>query len=58
MKYSLFLITILLLTAPLLAGPNIGDPCPNFTAPDTGYVSHSLTDYQGNVIYLNLGESW
>jgi peroxiredoxin len=59
MKYFLCAFSFLIiLTFPLLAGPNIGDPCPDFTLPDTTYTSHSLSGYQGNVVFLNLGESW
>jgi hypothetical protein len=47
----------LLLCAPLLAGPGIGQPAPDFTCPDTGYVYHTLTDYQYNVVWLNFGQS-
>jgi|GEM_PF-4768699 len=59
MKLFLLVISLfLLLCLPIFAGPNVGDPCPNFTLPDTLYNYHSLTDYQGDVIFLTLGESW
>lgn len=51
-------ICILLFAALLMAGPNIGDPCPDFSEYDTTYTYHSLSQYQGNVVFLNLGESW
>jgi hypothetical protein len=47
----------MLFAAALLAGPNVGDPAPNFTLPDTGYVYHSLTDYMYHVILLNHGQT-
>ena len=59
MKILLLVISLfLLIFIPVFAGPNVGDPCPNFTLPDTTYTNHSLTDYQGMVVYMELGESW
>lgn len=57
MRLLLFTCVLLLFAIPVFAGPNIGDPCPDFTLPDTTYVYHSLSDYQGNVVFLNLGWS-
>ena len=57
MKFSLFTSVLLLFTIPVFAGPNIGDPCPDFTLPDTTYTYHRLSDYKGNVVFLNLGWS-
>jgi hypothetical protein len=58
MRYLLLVIVFTLLLAVLLiAGPNIGDPAPNFTLPDTTYTYHSLSDYQYNVVLVNHGQS-
>lgn len=57
MRFSLFTSVLLLLAIPVFAGPNVGDPAPDFTLPDTTYVYHSLSDYKGNVVFLNLGWS-
>jgi hypothetical protein len=54
--YVIFCLVLFLL--PLLAGPNIGDPCPDFQEYDTTYTYHTLSQYEGNVVFLNLGESW
>lgn len=56
MKLTLFAIFVLL-CVPLFAGPNVGDPAPNFTCPDTNYVYHTLTDYRYDVVFLNFGQS-
>lgn len=48
---------ILLCAALLMAGPNPGDPAPNFTLPDTGYVYHSLTNYIQKVVLINHGRT-
>ncbi len=50
-------ITLLLLCVALIAGPNVGDPAPNFTLPDTTYTYHNLTDYQYKVVLLNFGQT-
>ncbi len=44
----------LLLLAPvlLLAGPNPGDPAPDFYIPDTAGNYHYLSSYQGRTIQL------
>jgi peroxiredoxin len=36
------------------AGPGPGDPAPDFTLPDTALVDHSLSDFTGKVVVLNL----
>jgi hypothetical protein len=36
----------------LMAGPNPGDPAPNFYLPDTANVYHYLSDYRGSVVHL------
>ncbi|TES94053.1 MAG: redoxin domain-containing protein [Candidatus Cloacimonadota bacterium] len=59
MKYFLCAVVLLFTFAiPVAAGPNIGDPAPDFTLPDTTYTYHTLSDYQGNVVFLNFGQSW
>lgn len=58
MKYFICVLVFLLVFAiPIAAGPNIGDPAPDFTLPDTTYTYHTLSDYQGNVVFLNFGQS-
>ncbi len=39
------------------AGPDVGEPAPNFTLPDTASVNHSLSDFTGKVIVLNFWSS-
>ena len=39
-------------------GPDIGQPAPDFSEPDTGGVSHSLSDFSGQVVVLNFWASW
>ncbi len=48
---------LILFSAVCLAGPNDGDPAPDFTEPDTAWVPRSLSDFQGNVILLNFWQS-
>ncbi len=58
MKLLMYVCVFLLLFAVvLMAGPNIGDPAPNFTLPDTAYVYHTLTDYMYNVVLVNHGQT-
>jgi hypothetical protein len=58
MKLSIFVGICLLFSAVLLiAGPNIGEPAPDFTLPDTGYVYHSLSDYPYHVVLINHGRT-
>ncbi len=58
MKLSVYLAAFLFLfTIPILAGPGIGTPAPDFTCPDTANNNHSLSDYQGKVVFLMLGKS-
>jgi len=40
------------------AGPNVGDPAPNFTLPDTALVNHSLSDFTGRVVVLNFWQAF
>jgi peroxiredoxin len=44
----------ILAIAPMLlfAGPNVGDPAPNFTLPDTALVNHQLSEYRGKVVQV------
>ncbi|MCK4232997.1 hypothetical protein KAX75_01095, partial [candidate division WOR-3 bacterium] len=59
MRFSLYACVLLLFAIPVFAGPpNVGDPAPDFTLPDTTYTYHRLSDYQWNVVFLNLGTSW
>ena len=53
-RKAAFTLIALLAMAPawLLAGPNIGDPAPNFTLPDTALVNHQLAQYRGNVVQI------
>ena len=55
MKKRVFLAGLAVLAlAPglLMAYPHVGDTAPNFTAPDTAWVNHSLTDYRGHVVHI------
>lgn len=46
------LAAILLVGAPALAGPTIGQPAPTFVGTDSNGKIHDLADYQGNVVVL------
>jgi len=51
-------LAVLALTpALLMAYPAVGTHAPNFTIPDTAWVNHSLTDYQGKVVMLLFWDS-
>ncbi len=39
------------------SAPNIGDPAPSFSIPDTNLVYHSLSDFNGRIVVLNLWQS-
>lgn len=39
--------------SPVFAGPNSGDPAPDFTLPDSGGANHSLSDFTDRVVVLN-----
>lgn len=46
-------LTLLLAALPLAsAGPEIGQPAPDFTLPDTHGETHTLADYQGQWVVL------
>lgn len=58
MRIIMFVCAVLLLlSSALLAGPNVGQPAPNFSLPDTGYTYHSLSDYQYDVVLLMHGQT-
>ncbi len=58
MRFCLYTGIFMLFSAvTLMGGPGIGEPAPNFTLPDTGYVYHSLSDYQYDVVLVNHGQS-
>lgn len=40
-----------------LAAPGVGDPAPDFTLRDTDGYWHTLSDYSGQVIFLNFMRS-
>ena len=56
-KLLLALVAIAAIPALLMAGPGLGTLAPDFTLPDTAGVSHSLYEYQGNVVYLFFWQS-
>jgi hypothetical protein len=53
-RKAAFALIGLLAMAPalLVAGPNIGDPAPNFALPDTALVNHQLAEYRGKVVQI------
>ena len=54
---SVLLGLLVLLPATALAVLQVGQEAPNFTAPDTAGVNHSLIDYRGRVVVLNFWQS-
>ena len=58
MRKAIFALAVLaLVPAFVVAGPNPGDPAPNFNLPDSAGVQHQLTDYRGKVVLLNFWQS-
>lgn len=56
-KAVIALAVLAFVPALLVAGPNPGDPAPNFTLPDSAGVNHQLTDYTGKVVQLFFWQS-
>jgi len=56
-KMVIALAVLAFVPALLIAGPNPGDPAPNFTLPDSAGVNHQLTSYRGKVVLLNFWQS-
>lgn len=60
MKRKIVLPLLLLLALPpsvVLAGPQPGDPAPNFSLPDTTWTLRQLTEFRGRVVLLNFWTS-
>jgi len=57
MRKVMLAMVALALPAILMAGPNPGDPAPNFTLPDSEGVNHQLTDFTGKVVQLFFWQS-
>jgi hypothetical protein len=56
-KLLVALVVLAAIPAMMMAYPHVGDPAPNFTLADTAGVNHSLSDYNGNVVYLFFWQS-
>lgn len=58
-KTVLFALLSLLVLAPAaaLAGPQVGDPAPDFSLPDTAWVMQQFSQYRGQVVLLNFWTS-
>ena len=56
-KILLAMVVLAFVPALLMAGPNPGDPAPNFTLPDSEGVNHQLTDFTGKVVMLFFWQS-
>ena len=56
-KAVIALAVLAFVPALLIAGPNPGDPAPNFTLPDSTGANHQLVDYAGKVVMLNFWQS-
>jgi hypothetical protein len=54
---AMMLLVLLAIPATLVAGPNPGDPAPNFSLPDTAGISHALLSYRGHVVHLQFWDS-
>jgi hypothetical protein len=46
------------LASSVSAGPEVGDPAPDFTEPDTAGVDWSLSDFAGTAVLVNFWTSW
>lgn len=51
-------VALTCLGAGALAGPQVGDPAPEFTAYDVYGTPHNLSDFQGKTVILNFWASW
>jgi peroxiredoxin len=53
MRFGMLLVLVMvMLTAPALA-LQVGDVAPDFTLTDTNGIEHTLSDYQGKVVFFN-----
>lgn len=55
MKKALVIIGLIALMA--YAGPDVGDPAPDFALPDSNGVKHSMSDFKGKAILLQFWQS-
>lgn len=46
------------LASPVFGGPNVGEPAPDFTEPDTAGVDRSLSEFAGKAVLVNFWTSW
>ncbi len=46
-------LALILVASLALASAEVGDPAPDFTLTDTNEVVHTLSEYQGTVVFLN-----
>ena len=56
-KLLLALVVLAAVPAMIMAGPQPGDPAPDFNLPDSAGVYHRLSDYTGKVVMLNFWQS-
>ncbi|MDD2891079.1 MAG: hypothetical protein PHE49_10655 [bacterium] len=53
MKKFVLIGYMMIMASSCFAFPRGGDPFIDFTLPDTNWVSHSVSDFAGKVIWLN-----
>jgi hypothetical protein len=50
---ALLLALVVLAPLPALASLQVGQAAPDWSLPDTAWVSHRLADFRGQVVLLN-----
>ena len=53
-RAGLPVLALALLASTAFGQARVGDDAPDFTLVDTDGTSHTLSDYQGQVVFLNL----
>lgn len=57
MKKLLSVLALALLAGGVMAWPGPGTPAPDFTAQDTAWENHTLSELRGKVVLLNFWQS-
>lgn len=57
MRIVSLLFGLALLSGSVLAWPGPGTPAPDFTAQDTAWQNHTLSELRGKVVLLNFWQS-